>query len=240
MGTYELHHFGSAQNLAVAAAEAWLRLCQDKPESRLCVALAGGRIAGTFFSATAQLPDAPELLQGVQFFWGDERSVPPDSPESNYRLACEKLLDPLGMPREHIHRIQGELAPELAASQAEADLRKLARVNPEGTPVLDLVFLGMGEDGHVASLFPGESEEAMASHAVYRAVTASKPPPQRITLGYPALTVAQEVWVLVSGTGKAGALQASVQTPSRTPLGRVLACRSHTRILTDIAIRSHS
>lgn len=240
MGTYELQHFDSADALATAAAEAWLRLYESRGDRSFCVALAGGRIARIFFTVTAQLPDSPELLHRMQFFWGDERCVPPSSPESNYRLAREHLLEPLGIPKEHIHRIQGELEPEPAAAQAQAELRRLARVNPEGTPVLQLVFLGMGENGHVASLFPGESIQAITSPAVYRAVLATKPPPRRITLGYQTLAAAEEVWVLISGPGKGAALQASLNGTSQTPLGRVIGSRAHTRILTDLPMRRRS
>ena len=98
--------------------------------------------------------------------------------------------------------------------------------------MIDLVFLGMGEDSHVASLFPGDTE-AVQSRAVYRAVIGPKPPPRRITLGYPALAAAREVWVLASGAGKAGALRDSLAKDGDTPLARVLQSRDKTEILTD-------
>ena len=101
--------------------------------------------------------------------------------------------------------------------------------------LLDLVFLGMGEDAHVASLFPGDTE-AIESRAVYRAVTGSKPPPRRITLGYPALAASREVWVLASGEGKAEALRTSLAKGGDTPLARVLQSREHTEILTDFKL----
>jgi len=103
-----------------------------------------------------------------------------------------------------------------------------------GQPVLDLVILGMGEDGHVASLFPGETEEVIKSEAVYRAVTAVKPPPRRITLGYAAIVAAREVWVIAAGAGKEGALKESFSPRGKTPLARVLGQRAQTRVLTDI------
>ena len=102
----------------------------------------------------------------------------------------------------------------------------------DGQPVLDLVFLGMGEDGHVASLFPNDTE-AFENHAVYRAVTGPKLPPRRITLGYPALIEARAVWVLASGEGKADILRASLTDDNSTPLARVLSSRTHTEIFTD-------
>ena len=123
-------------------------------------------------------------------------------------------LGPLGIPAHHIHRIRGETPPGAAAAQAETELRDLAPPGQGGQPVLDLVFLGMGEEGHVASLFPGEPPEIVASPAVYRPVTASKPPPRRITLGYPAIAAARQVWVLAAGPGKDQAF-APVPRPRR-------------------------
>jgi|SRR5208282_1681280 6-phosphogluconolactonase len=101
-------------------------------------------------------------------------------------------------------------------------------------PVLDLIFLGMGEDGHVASLFPGEIEAAGSDRAIYRAVKNSpKPPPNRVTLGYAAIAVARQVWVLVSGAGKEEALRDSLYRNGCTPLGRVTQFRTRTRIFCD-------
>jgi 6-phosphogluconolactonase len=234
MGSYELHRFTSPQGLATAAAIAWMKLLEGRTGSTPSVALAGGRIAGVFFSATAQLPDSPELLANVHFFWGDERCVPPFSPESNFLLARERLLGPLGIQDARIHRIKGELEPGVAADEASSELRRIAPSNTRGAPVLRLAFLGMGEDGHVASLFPGEPKDLVTSPALYRPVIAPKPPPQRITLGYSTLAAAEQVWVLASGAGKSGALITSLQLDSPTPFGHLLALRSHTRIYTDI------
>jgi 6-phosphogluconolactonase len=100
-----------------------------------------------------------------------------------------------------------------------------------------MIFLGMGEDGHVASLFPGETEDVINNGLVYRAVTAVKPPPRRITLGYAVLAAATEVWVVASGAGKEGALKESLSANGKTPLGRVLRSREDTKILTDIPQR---
>ena len=104
-----------------------------------------------------------------------------------------------------------------------------------GQPELDLVFLGMGEDGHVASLFPRASEEAVRSKSVYLPVIASKPPPQRITLNFAALAAARQVWVLVSGAGKQSALRESLSEAGRTPLVRVLRARGQTLVFSDLA-----
>jgi 6-phosphogluconolactonase len=93
----------------------------------------------------------------------------------------------------------------------------------------------MGEDGHVASLFPGESETAMSDPALFRDVTAVKPPPLRITMGYGLIAQARQVWVLASGAGKQAALRESLSAAS-TPLGRVIRQRADTRIYSDLAV----
>ena len=104
----------------------------------------------------------------------------------------------------------------------------------DSLPVLDLIFLGMGEDGHVASLFPGEMETAGSDKAVYRAVNNSpKPPPNRVTLGYAAIAAARQVWVLVSGAGKKEALRESLAANGNTPLARVTKIRTQTKIFSD-------
>ena len=234
MSKFDLEKFATAQELADAAARQWLAaLPEGKPYA---VALSGGRIARKLFSAIANSPQAARKLNSVHFFWGDERCVPPTDPESNFALARDLLLGPLRIPAERIHRIKGEEPPAEAAREAEADLRSSVPLAGNEQPVLDLVFLGMGEDGHVASLFPGEPREMVNDPSVYRPITATKPPPQRITLGYPALTAASEAWVLASGAGKEQALRTSIAPNTDTPLARVLQARRHTRIFSDIAL----
>ena len=226
--------FNSPDQLATNAARDWLAVVPES--SSFSVALSGGRIAKDFFSAVARLAwERGQALDHVHFFWADERCVPPMDAESNFRIASELLFQPLGVSAAKLHRIRGEAEPDQAARAAEAELRRFAPFNAAGQPVLDLVLLGMGEDGHVASLFPGEPEDVMKSPAVYRAVTASKPPPRRVTLGYAAIAAAREVWVLASGAGKEEALRESLSPSGRTPLARVLHEREQTRIFTDLA-----
>jgi 6-phosphogluconolactonase len=240
MSTYELTNFPSPEDLARAVAAQLVKEIEalSGASAPYCVALAGGRIARRFLNVAAELAQARHLdFTQVHFFWGDERCVPPMDPESNFRLARESLLEPLKIPEDHIHRIRGEDPPEAAAAQGERDLCDLAPRNRESQPVLDLIFLGMGEEGHVASLFPGEPEAVRASPAVYRAVIASKPPPHRITLGYPAIAAARQVWVMASGPGKENALRESLAPEGQTPLARVLKLRSHTSVFTDLPIK---
>jgi 6-phosphogluconolactonase len=173
----------------------------------------------------------------VHFFWADERCVPPDDKESSYGVAHEAFFRPLNLPTANVHRIAGETTPECAAELANAEIRRVVPVNANGQPVLDLIFLGLGEDGHVASLFPGEPEAARQNPAVYRAIANSpKPPPNRVTLGYAAIVAAKQVWVLASGAGKETALQDSLSPGGKTPLGQVIESRSGTKLFTDIQI----
>lgn len=234
----EIRSFTSPDELAGAAAEDWLELMQvlEMAGRDATVALSGGRIARQFFDrATALFAGHPSLLRHAHFFWADERCVRPDHPESNYWLALKHLLKPLEVPEVNIHRIPGEFDTHLATTTVGRALAKWTGADAEEMPALDLVFLGMGEDGHVASLFPGEAAEVMDSPDYYRAVTAPKPPPQRVTMGYGVLAQAENAWVLASGEGKAGALKQSLASANGTPLGRVLALRSGTRIYTDLS-----
>lgn len=239
MNPVELAVFPDESSLARAVAGAWLdKIAMARLQAAPhCVALSGGRVAKAFFSAVTEGSRARDIsLSGVHFFWGDERCVPPDDPESNFAVARRLLLEPLGIAPEQIHRIAGEKNPERAASEAAAELRRIVPPGKDGVPALDLVFLGMGEDGHVASLFPEEPEAMISSPEPYRPVTATKFPPLRITVGYPVLAAAREVWVLASGSGKAGALKSSLECTDRTPLARLLRRRAQTRIFTDIQV----
>lgn len=200
------------------------------------MAVSGGRIAQTLFkSIVQQVHERGSSLERVHFFWADERCVPPDDAESNYRLAKELLFEPLNISESQVHRIRGEETAERAAEDASKEIRRIVPVNPAGQPVLDVIFLGLGEDGHTASLFPNEPEAQSADPAIFRAVHHSpKPPPDRVTLGFPAIAAARQAWMLASGSGKQAALNESLLPTGATPFARVLRLRSFTRIFTDI------
>jgi 6-phosphogluconolactonase len=238
MGQSELITFGGDKELAETAAQQSLNCLAAADKSKpFVVALSGGRIARTFFSSLATLGKSKrELFEPVHFFWADERCVPPGDPESNYRIARELMLVPLRIAESQVHRIRGEEPPQAAAGRAEEALLAVAPRDGGGWPVFDLIFLGMGEDGHVASLFPGEPVITAGREPVYRPVRASKPPPDRITVGYGVISAAKEVWVLASGAGKERALRESLRDIAVTPLGKVLQSRKSTRILSDIRI----
>ncbi len=239
---FKLHSFPEDATLAKEAAAGWLRELGTQKESihesgAYCVALSGGRIARDFFAEIAgQGAKSRQLFDNVHFFWADERCVPPTDPESNYAMARDLLFGPLKIPDAQVHRLRGEENEALALREAMENITTwgMPKVG-KGSPVFDMIFLGMGEDGHVASLFPGEPDEVISDPAIYRAVTAVKPPPRRFTLGYDIIVRAAEVWVLVAGAGKQGALRESVSPSGKTPLARVLRRREETHIFTDVA-----
>jgi 6-phosphogluconolactonase len=166
--------------------------------------------------------------------------VPPTDPESNFITARQSLFDPLHIRAEQIHRIHGEIDDTYAVKEGEAELCRIAPMDAKGQPILDLVVLGMGEDGHTASLFPGESERLINDDCVYRVVTAVKPPPRRITIGYAPLRVARQLVVLASGKGKESNLRQVLDEVSRAsptlPLARVLHGNENAMIFTDFPI----
>jgi 6-phosphogluconolactonase len=239
---YNLLGFETPAELAKEAARQWLEELREHSAKSAgtpyTVALSGGRITKDFFQElVAQVRGNSGVLgrvfDAVHFFWADERCVLPTDPESNYAMARELLFEPLKISENRIHRLRGEGPEPEALQEAVGAICKVAPM-ANGQPVLDMVFLGMGENGHIASLFPEESEQEMNNPAIYRAVTTVKPPPRRMTLGYGALAAAREVWVLISGKGKEEALKMSLPPTGITPLGRVMRLRKQTTIYTDI------
>ena len=235
---FEIIPFTSADALAAAVSSAWLdEIAAANHSSKLYfVALSGGRITLKFFAAVIELSKVRNIsLSNVHFFWADERCVPPDDKESSYATAAEHFFRPLGIAPDKIHRILGELPPERAAQLAMQDIQKTVPCNAAGRPLLDIIFLGMGEDGHVASLFPDEPEVARLNPAIYRAISNSpKPPPNRVTLGYDAIAAARNVWVLASGAGKEAVLRESLSPEGKTPLAWVLKMSSAAKVFSDI------
>ena len=242
MKTLNLLKSNSPDELSASVASAWLdeifaASSSGKPHF---VALSGGRITLKFFAMAIELSKTRNISLGnVHFFWADERCVPPDDKESSFAAADEHFFRPLGIVRANIHRIYGEQAPEYAARLANMEIKGTVPLNAAGQPMFDIVFLGMGEDGHVASLFPNEAEAARLDPAIYRAIGNSpKPPPNRVTLGYAAIAAAKNVWVLASGAGKEVALRESLSLEGKTPLARVLKMSSSAKVFTDIRLES--
>jgi 6-phosphogluconolactonase len=151
----------------------------------------------------------------LDLYWVDERAVPPDHADSNYRMTREALLDHVPLRPDQIHRMEGELEPEAAAARYESELRSSFRLEGAESPRFDLVALGMGDDGHTASLFP----HTQALHETSRLVTANHVPQKdawRITLTWPVIDHASSVFFLIAGADKALILN-EVLTGPRDP-----------------------
>jgi len=192
-----------AVTLAREAAQEFHRLAEAAVQARgrFAVALSGGNTPRSVYSLLAsehkQLP-----WDRIHVFFGDERHVPPDHPDSNFRMANESFLSKVPIPEKNIHRIRAELDVETAVTEYDQQLHDFFRLVDHDWPRFDLIFLGIGEDGHTASLFPGSKALAEASRRV-AANWVEKFKTFRITLTFPVLNDASEVVFLVSGGSKA-------------------------------------
>lgn len=202
--------------LAERAAEEFIELADKalRSQRRFSVALAGGSIPRLMYTKLSQ---AHLRWDRVHFFWGDERCVPADHDDSNFHMAYQALLKSISIPGENIHRIHGELPVEQAAKNYEGDLRCFfGRKEPR----FNLILLGLGSDGHTASLFPGTIEVPEKSHWVAPVIHRVPPSPlvDRVTLTLPVLNTAAHILFLVSGGEKAVCLAKVLQGPFRPDL----------------------
>jgi 6-phosphogluconolactonase len=151
--------------------------------------------------------------ENLELYWVDERCVPPNHADSNYRMTREAMLDQVPIRPEQIHRMEGELDPETAAARYESTLRNSFRLEGAESPRFDLIALGMGPDGHCASLFP----HTAAIHELSRLVVANHVPQQkdswRITLTWPVINHASSVFFLIAGEDKASVLNEVLTGP---------------------------
>lgn len=198
-----------------AAKEVVQAVTGCRKEGRGCsVALAGGATPRGLYKLLTGEPYRSQIAwEHLRVFWGDERMVPPDHQESNFRMAEEALLSHVPVPSQQVFRIEGELPAGEAAARYEAVLREQFGLSPGEVPPFDLILLGMGPDGHTASLFPGTSA-VTESHKLVAAPWVEKFHTHRVTLTPPVLNAAKHVVFLVSGHDKATALQAVLEGPS--------------------------
>ncbi|GAB3659783.1 6-phosphogluconolactonase [Glycomyces tarimensis] len=197
------------------------------------VVLTGGRIAAKVYGhvLTSRIRGIVDWSK-VDFWWGDERFLPSGDPERNETQAREAFLDALPVDPERVHPMPAADVvdtPEEAAGVYSAELDTVA--GGEGLPPFDVLLLGIGEDGHVASLFPENPALAVTDEPVAGVREAPKPPPLRVSLTMPAINSAQAAWIIASGSGKAEAVDKAL-SESKLPAGRVEA-REHTRWLLD-------
>ena len=201
--------------LAHAAAQEFHRLSEAavQERGRFSVALSGGNTPRAVYTLLAS--EHKELpWDRIHIFFGDERHVPPDHPDSNFRMASESLLSKVPIPEKNIHRIRAELEADAAAEEYERELREFFHLTDHDWPRFDLIFLGIGEDGHTASLFPGSKALTEASRRVV-ANWVEKFQAFRITLTFPVLNHAAEVLFMVSGAGKAQILSEVLRPGNR-------------------------
>ena len=193
------------------------RVALDTPsEERCTIALAGG---GTPRATYQHLAGRCPPWGRVDFYFGDERIVPPDADGSNYGMAHDALLGRIPLRPEQVHRVLGELSPEEAADRAEEDLR--ASVPGSPWPVLDLVLLGMGPDGHTASLFPGSAEVDESSRLMIPVHRPGMPQPWRVSMTLPVINAARHVMMVVGGAAKAPMVRRAIARDHSIPAGRL-------------------
>ena len=209
----ELRVLRSPAELAQAAAVEFSRIAQACTQAgeKFTVALSGGSTPKTLFELLAFQPFLP--WQNIYLFWGDERHVPPTDQQSNYRMAREALLTKVPIPPQNIFRIPAEMPDAAAAAGAyETTMRDFFRLQPAELPRFSLVMLGMGPDGHVASLFPGTQALQDREHLVV-ANWVEHFQTHRITLTLPVINRAAEVMFLVAGPDKASILREVLESP---------------------------
>lgn len=213
----EIRVLADANSIAQTAAAEFLEAARDavREKDSFTVALAGGSTPKALYEllATNPLLQAKVPWSKIQFFFGDERHVPPDNAESNYRMANEAMLGKAPVDPKQVHRIKAEKRnPTQAAEEYEQELRASFKLQPDQLPRFDLVLLGMGPEGHTASLFPGtkalkEERRLVVSNWVGKLYT------DRITLTPPVLNNAARVIFMVHGEEKAPALKAVLEGP---------------------------
>jgi 6-phosphogluconolactonase len=239
----------SAETVAARAATYVTRRLRRAREERgvAHVALSGGTTPGRTYELLA---GEPADWLGVEVWFADERCVAPEDDQSNYRLAAEALLSPAGIDPSRVHRMEGELGPEEGARRYAGALQERIAPgatpspgeiaggagNPPTPPVFDLIVLGIGPDGHIASLFPGAPTLDAGEQAICLGIHDSpKPPPERITLSLAVLRAARRCLLLATGASKADAIAAALAEPSRHVPASLLRRERLTVIVDDAA-----
>jgi 6-phosphogluconolactonase len=217
-----------SQAMADAAAAFVLEVGKEaiRIKGRFFIALSGGTTPATLYRALTA-PSVTDRFDWSRttFFFSDERCVPPDDPRSNYALAKKALFTPLNIAPSQVYRMAGESKdPQAAATEYEQQIRLATNTLSTAPPSLDLILLGLGEDGHTASLFPGAP--ILQDHQRVIAATQSpKDPPNRLTMTLAALNRASVILFLATGIGKAGVVRAvldpKTEADSRLPASLV-------------------
>jgi 6-phosphogluconolactonase len=222
-GTREIRIFPDVPAIAAAAADEFVRLASAT------VALAGGNTPRVLYEMLAARHDI--AWDKIQFFFGDERHVPPDHPDSNYRMAEEAMLAHVPVPEANVHRIKTE-NPDAASAAAEycAELQRVFHLTGSELPRFDLVLLGMGPDGHTASLFPG-TDVLNERAALVAAPWVPKMHSFRVTMTLPVLNNAANVVFMAGGLEKASVLKMVLEEQSDPPFPSQLVRPADGRLL---------
>jgi len=217
----ELNVFPNLDELSRQAAARFARMAREtvREHGRFTVCLSGGSTPRQTYSLAAQEPPRSQIpWDAVHIFWGDERCVPLARPDNHFTMTMELLISRVPIPKGSVHRMRGEAAnPHEAAPEYEASLREFFGLGPTGIPRFDLILLGMGADGHTASLFPGspgleERDKLVVAHYV------PKVGMNRLTLTYPVLNNARVIMFLAAGNEKAEALKSVLADDTCGPI----------------------
>ncbi len=235
-----------AASLADAAAKRIIEASQTAmaASGRFTFVLSGGSTPAATYRALARPENAGRVnWSKTWLFFGDERFVPPDDDRSNYHMIRQTLLEPARIQPDHIYTVNTAGTPETAASDYEQKLRAFfASDSHPAFPRFDLILLGLGDDGHTASLFPGQPSLSESSRWVIASPPGILPPPvDRVTLTLPAINAAAEIMFLVAGENKSAILQSVLQSPDarqRYPAARVAPAAGSLTWLVDDAAAS--
>ncbi len=199
-----VHPFAGRQELALALCRQVVYQAEQavRDKGRFCLAISGGSLLDLLVPLQTVWRDQVDW-SSWHLFWVDERWVDRQSPDSNFRAAREKLLDALAIPEGQMYPLDNSRSPVDTACQYEAELARVLLPAAGDVPRFDLLLLGVGEDGHTASLFPGHQALAEGKRWVVPVFDAPKPPPIRITLTLPVLNAAAKVFFAVSGAKRA-------------------------------------
>ncbi|HTT18763.1 MAG TPA: 6-phosphogluconolactonase [Candidatus Sulfotelmatobacter sp.] len=212
----EIRILTTPQELFAAAAEEIVRLANQAvaERGRFTIALSGGSTPKSLYNLLATNARTTLPWESTYFFWSDERHVPPTDPDSNYRMVNEAMLSKVPVPPGNIYGVPAENPDAGAAADAyETTLRKFFHLQPGQFPKFDLILLGMGPDGHTASLFPGTAGLQEKSR-LFIANWVEKLQTHRLTFTFPVIDAGREIAFLVSGTDKAAVLRSVLEENS--------------------------
>ncbi len=216
---HEFHLLADLETLSLRAAEIFIEIsrCCIISKKGFVVAVSGGSTPKRLYAILSSDQHSNKIdWEHLHFFWVDERFVPPFHEDSNYRLLRDNLLSKISIPQENIHPINTDLSsPEASAERYEDEIRKFFQLPAGLFPEFDLILLGIGEDGHTASLFPG-SEVLGETEQLVTAVMDKKHEHYRITLTLPVINEAGKVIFLVSGKNKAGIVKKVLEEKDRS------------------------